>query len=68
MNKLVTIKYRIMTVNDIKDVQILVNLKDGQKLISVTDEPFVLFAIASFVKFVKVDETKFGSMPLKEIL
>lgn len=57
-----------MTVNDIKDVQILVNLKDGQKLISVTDEPFVLFAIVSFVKFVKVDETKFGSMPLKEIL
>ena len=57
-----------MTANDIKDVQILVNLKDGQKLISVTDEPFVLFAIASFVKFAKVDETKFGSMPLKEIM
>ena len=57
-----------MTANDIKDVQILVNLKDGQKLISVTDEPFVLFAITSFVKFVKVDETKFGSTPLKEIM
>ena len=54
-----------MTVNDIKDVQILVNLKDGQKLFGKTDDPFVLFAIASFVKFVKVDETKFGSMPLK---
>ena len=57
-----------MTVNDIKDVQILVNLKDGQKLFGKTDDPFVLFAIASFVKFVKVDETKFGSMPLKDIL
>ena len=57
-----------MTANDIKDVQILVNLKDGQKLISVTDEPFVLFAIVSFVKFVKVDETKFESLPLKEIM
>ena len=54
-----------MTVNDIKDVQILVNLKDGQKLISVTDDPFVLLIIASYVKFMKVDETKFGSMPLK---
>ena len=57
-----------MTVNDIKDVQILVNLKDGQKLFGKTDDPFVLFAIASFVKFVKVDETKFSSMPLKEIM
>ena len=57
-----------MTVNDIKDVQILVNLKDGQKLFGKTDDPFVRFAIASFVKFVKVDETKFGSMPLKEIM
>ena len=57
-----------MTVNDIKDVQILVNLKDGQKLFGKTDDPFVLFAIASFVKFAKVDETKFGSMPLKEIM
>lgn len=57
-----------MTVNDIKDVQILVNLKDGQKLFGKTDDPFVLFAIASFVKFVKVDEAKFGSMPLKEIM
>ena len=54
-----------MTVNDIKDVQILVNLKDGQKLFGATDDTCVLFAIASFVKFVKVDETKFGSMPLK---
>ena len=57
-----------MTVNDINDVQILVNLKDGQKLFGKTDDPFVLFAIASFVKFVKVDETKFESLPLKEIM
>ena len=57
-----------MTVNDIKDVQILVNLKDEQKLFGKTDDPFVLFAIASFVKFVKVDETKFESLPLKEIM
>ena len=57
-----------MTVNDIKDVQILVNLKDGQKLFGKTDDPFVLFAIASFVKFVKVDEAKFESLPLKEIM
>lgn len=57
-----------MTVNDIKDVQILVNLKDGQKLFGKTDDPFVLLIIASYVKFMKVDETKFESLPLKEIM
>ena len=57
-----------MTVNDIKDVQILVNLKDGQKLFGKTDDPFVLLILASYVKFVKVDETKFESLPLKEIM
>ena len=57
-----------MTVNDIKDVHVLVNLKDGQKLFGVTDDPFVLLILASYVKFVKVDETKFESLHLKEIL
>lgn len=57
-----------MTVNDIKDVHVLVNLKDGQKLFGVTDDPFVLLILASYVKFVKVDETKFESLPLKEIM
>lgn len=57
-----------MTVNDIKDVHVLVNLKDGQKLFGVTDDPFVLLILASYVKFVKVDETKFESIPLKEIM
>ena len=57
-----------MTVNDIKDVHLLVNLKDGQKLFGVTDDPFVLLILASHVKFMKVDETKFESIPLKDIL
>lgn len=57
-----------MTVNDIKDVHVLVNLKDGQKLFGVTDDPFVLLILASYVKFMKVDETKFGSISLKEIM
>ena len=57
-----------MTVNDIKDVQLLINLKDGQKLFGVTDETFVLLSIASFVKFAKVNEAKFESIHLKDIL
>ena len=61
-------KDNCITTGDIKNVQLLVNLKDGQKLFGKTDDPFVLFAIASFVKLVKVDETKFESLPLKEIM
>ena len=61
-------KDNCITTGDIKNVQLLVNLKDGQKLFGATDDPFVLFAVAGFIKFVKVDETKFESLPLKEIM
>ena len=61
-------KDNCITTGDIKNVQLLVNLKDGKKLFGKTDDLFVLFAITSFVKFVKVDETKFESLPLKEIM
>lgn len=65
---MITIKDGFMTANDIKDVQLLVNLKDGQKLFGVTDDPFVLIVLANSIKFAKVDETKFESIPLKDIL
>lgn len=57
-----------MTTNDIKNVQILVNLKNGEKLIGVTDDKILINMIAGFVKFVKVDEEKFDSIALKEII
>lgn len=57
-----------MTTNDIKNVQILVNLKNGEKLIGVTDDKILINMIAGFVKFVQVDENKFDSIALKEII
>ena len=57
-----------MTTNDIKNVQILVNLKNGEKLIGVTDDKILIKMIAGFVKFVQVDENKFSSIALKEIM
>ena len=57
-----------MTTNDIKNVQILVNLKNGEKLIGVTDNNILINMIAGFVEFVKVDEEKFDSIALKEII
>ena len=57
-----------MTTNDIKNVQILVNLKNGEKLIGVTDDRILINMIAGFVKFVQVDEEKFDSIALKEVM
>lgn len=57
-----------MTVNDIKSIQILVNLKSGEKLMGITDDQIVIRTIAEFVQFVRVDEEKFGSITLKEIM
>ena len=57
-----------MTVNDIKNIQILVNLKSGQKLMGITDNQIVIRTVAEFVQFVRVDEEKFNSIPIKEIM
>ena len=57
-----------MTTNDVKNVQILMNLKNGEKLIGVTDDKTLINMIAGFVKFVQVDENKFSSIALKEIM
>lgn len=57
-----------MTTNDIKNVQILVNLKNGEKLIGVTDDKILINMIAGFVKFVQIEENKFYSIALKEVM
>ena len=44
------------------------NLKNGEKLIGVTDNNILINMIAGFVEFVKVDEEKFDSIALKEII
>ena len=57
-----------MTVNDIKNIHILVNLKSGKKLMGITNDQIVIRTIAEFVQFVRVDEEKFNSIPIKEIM
>lgn len=57
-----------MTTNDVKNVQILMNLKNGEKLIGVTDDKILINMIAGFVKFIQVDENKFDSIALKEVM
>lgn len=57
-----------MTTDSVKCVQILISCKNGEKLIGVTDDKILIKMIAGFVKFVQVDENKFSSIALKEIM
>lgn len=57
-----------MTTNDIEKMQILLCCKNGEKLLGVTSDKFLLNYIAEFVKFVKVDGGKFFEFSIKELL
>ena len=57
-----------MTTNDIKKAEILLCCKNGERLLGVTDDNILLNFIAQYVKFVKIDEEKTGTIPLSEII
>ena len=57
-----------MTTNDIEKMQILLCCMNGEKLLCVTSDKFLLNYIAEFVKFVQVDGGKFFELRIKELL
>ena len=57
-----------MTTNDIEKAEILLCCKNGEKLLGVTDDEFLLKFIAQFVKFIQIDEVKTVAIPLAEII
>lgn len=57
-----------MTTNDIDKVQILLCCKNGEKLLGVTSDKFLLNHIVGFVQFVQVDRGKFFELSIKELL
>lgn len=57
-----------MTTNDIEKAEILLCFKNGEKLLGVTDDEFLLKFIAQFVKFIQIDEVKTVAIPLSEIV
>lgn len=57
-----------MTTNDIESVQILIRSNAGEILVGGTSDQIVIGMIASYVKFVKVDEEKFAEIQLKRLL
>ena len=57
-----------MTTNDIEKAEILICCKNGERLLGVTDDNILLNFIAQYVKFIKIDEEKTGTIPLSEII
>lgn len=57
-----------MTTKDIEKIQILLCCKNGEKLLGVTSDKFLLNYIAEFVKFVQVDGSKFFELSIEELL
>lgn len=57
-----------MTTNDIKSVQILIQSNDGEILVGNTSDNILIGMIASYVRFINVDEEKFAEMDIKELL
>lgn len=54
--------------NDIEKGEILLCCKNGEKLLGVTDDEFLLEFIAQFVKFIQIDEEKIETISLSEII
>ena len=57
-----------MTSNDITKVQIIAECKDGQHLISVSDDKILIRCIAEWCKFMLLKEELFGQYSLKELI
>lgn len=57
-----------MTTNDIEKAPILLCCKNGEKLLGVIDDKFLLNFIAKYVQFVEIDEKKVETVSLSEII
>ena len=57
-----------MTSRDIEKAQILVTTKDGQYLMALTDDRFLIDAIVRFCKFARLKEELFEQCSLKELM
>lgn len=57
-----------MTSDDIKIVQIIAETKDGQHLISVSDDKIFIRCIVEWCQFMRLKEELFEQCSLKELI
>lgn len=53
---------------DIQQVQIIATCKDGQHLISVSDDKILIRCIAEWCRFMRLNEALFEQCSLKELI
>ena len=57
-----------MTSNDIKEVQIIATLKNGQHLIALSEDKILIQCIVVWCKFMKLKDELFAQCSLKELI
>lgn len=57
-----------LTSSDIEKVQILTITKDGQKLMSISDDPILIRCIVSWCQFMRLKDELFEQCSLKELM
>jgi hypothetical protein len=57
-----------MTSDDIKSVQIIATTKDGQHLMSLSEDKILIRCIAEWCQFMKLKEELFEQCSLKELI
>lgn len=57
-----------LTNNDIEKVQILAITKDGQKLMSISNDPILIRCIVSWCQFMRLKDELFEQCSLKELI
>lgn len=57
-----------VTTNDIENIQVQLNLKDGRILLGITDQPIIKNILAQHVKFAEVKPELIHDAKLKDIV
>ena len=57
-----------MTSDNIKKVQILAELDNGEHILAVSDNSILIKFIVEFCQFIKIDEAKVDTFDIKDII
>ena len=57
-----------MTSDNIKKVQILAELDNGEHILTVSDNSILIKFIVEFCQFIKIDEAKVDTFDIKDII
>ena len=68
MNHKESLNKKNMTSDNIKKVQILAELDNGEHILAVSDNSILIKFIVEFCQFIKIDEAKVDTFDIKDII